>query len=331
VAHQDIIVVGLSAGGLGPLRALVAGLPHDLDAALFVVQHIGTHRSALAELLASAGPLPAEWAADGEAIEASRIYVACPDYHLLVEPGRVRLSRGPAENRTRPAADPLFRSAARAYGPRVVGVILSGLLSDGTAGMAEIKRRGGTTVVQDPDEAEYPSMPLNTLLHTSVDHRLPVAAMPDLLVQLAGRHAANLTGRPEAVWGGLEKDMTAGYQLNPPVALTCPTCGGAMADTTEDSMPYFTCHIGHRFAAADVDEAQFRHMEGTLEAALRTLNERSALCLRMAEAMRGKGLHSLSAQWDAARDEATERAKVLRCFVEQGWQRPDSEGDDTAG
>jgi two-component system chemotaxis response regulator CheB len=331
MARRDVIVVGLSAGGLGPLRRLAADLPRDLGAALFVVQHIGARRSALAELLAAAGPLPAAWAADGEPIEASRIYVAPPDRHLLVGPGRVRLSRGPAENRTRPAADPLFRSAARAYGPRVTGVVLSGMLGDGTAGFAEIKRRGGTTVVQDPDEAEFPSMPMRALLHTSVDHRLPAAAMADLLVRLAGRRAPGRAGRPEAVWKALEKDMAGGYDLQPPVALTCPTCGGALADTTEDSLPYFTCHIGHRFAAADMDEAQFRRMEGTLEAALRALNERSALCARMAGAVRGKGLHRASLKWEAARDEAKERAEVLRRFVEQGWQRPDPDEDDATG
>lgn len=331
MAHRDVIVVGLSAGGLGPLRGLAADLPHDLGAALFVVQHIGARRSRLAEVLAAAGPLPAAWAADGEAIQACRIYIAPPDHHLLVEPGRVRLSRGPRENRTRPAADPLFRSAARAYGPRVVGVILSGMLGDGTAGFAEIKRRGGTTVVQDPDEAEFPSMPLSALLHTSVDHRLPAAAMADLLARLAGRRSAGRAGRPEAMWSALEKDMTGGYDLKPPVALTCPTCGGALADTTEDSMPYFTCHIGHRFAAADMDEAQFRHMEAALEAALRTLNERSAFCRRMAEAARGKGLHRAALKWEAARDEATERAEVLRPFIEQGWQRPDLDNDDASG
>lgn len=331
MAHRDVIVVGLSAGGLGPLRRLAADLPHDLGVALFVVQHIGARRSALAELLAAAGPLPAAWAADGEPIEASRIYVAPPDHHLLVHPGFVRLSRGPAENRTRPAVDPMFRSAARAYGPRVVGVILSGMLGDGTAGFAEIKRRGGATVVQDPDEADFPSMPLSALLHTGVDHRLPVAAMAELLIRLAGRGALGGAGLRETVWTTSEEEMTGGYDLNPPVALTCPTCGGALADTTEDSMPYFTCHIGHRFAAADMDEAQFRHTEGALEAALRTLNERSAFCQRMADASRGKALHRPALQWAAARDEAKERAEVLRRFVERGWQRPDPTGDDPTG
>ena len=125
--------------------------------------------------------------------------------------------------------------------------------------------------------------------------------------------------------------MAEGYDLKAPVALTCPNCGGALAETTVDSMPYFTCHIGHRFAAANFDEAQFRHMEGALEAALRTLNERSALCQRMAGAARGKGLHRAALQWEAARDEAKERAEVLRRFIERGWQRPAPDGDDVAG
>ena len=125
--------------------------------------------------------------------------------------------------------------------------------------------------------------------------------------------------------------MTGGYDLKPPVALTCPTCGGAVADTPEDSMPYFTCHLGHRFAPADFDEAQFRQMEGALEVALRALNERSALCRRMAGAARGKGLDRSALQWEAARDEAHERAEVLGRFVERGWQRPDPDEDVATG
>jgi two-component system chemotaxis response regulator CheB len=185
--------------------------------------------------------------------------------------------------------------------------------------------------VQDPDEAEFPGMPLSALRHTGVDHRLPAAAMAGLLVRLAGRRAQGGAGRPGAVWRASEEKMTGGYDLKPPVALTCPTCGGAVADTTEDSMPYFTCHIGHRFAAADMDEAQFRQMEGALEAALRALNERSALCQRMAQAVRGKGLQRAALDWEAARDEAKERAEELQRFVERGWRRPDPDGDDAGG
>src|SRR5918994_2012210 len=138
----------------------------------------------LPELFRQVGPLPADWAADGNRLQPGRIYVAPPDHHLLVTPGHVRLSRGPRENRTRPAVDPLFRSAAEVYGPAVIGVILSGMLGDGTAGFSVIKSHGGTTVVQDPKDAQYPSMPLTALANVPVDSRLPADAMADFLTRL---------------------------------------------------------------------------------------------------------------------------------------------------
>lgn len=335
--RRDIIVIGASAGGPEALRRLVAGLPRDLPAALFVVLHIGARRSGLPGLLSAAGPLPAAWAADGEPIRPGRIAVAPPDHHLLVEPGRLRLSRGPRENWTRPAVDPLFRSAAQAYGPRVGGVLLSGGLSDGTAGFAEIARRGGTTIVQDPAEAEHPGMPLSALRYTRVDHRLPVGEMPRLLARLAGTSPKPAAGAPAGEGPPRisadplptrEETVNSGYTLKPPVALTCPICGGAVKEAVVDSLPYYTCHIGHRFAASDMDEAQFRQMEGALEVALRALNERAALCRRMADAARRRGATRSVAQWDAATREAEEKAQVLRGFVERDWQRPDPDADE---
>ena len=329
---RDIIVLGASAGGLDALKRIVHGLPRDLPAALFVVLHIGANRrSELAAILSAAGPLPAIWAEDGAPIEPGRIHVAPPDHHLLIEPGRLRLSRGPRENRTRPAADPLFRSAALAYGPRVAGVVLSGTLGDGTAGLAEIKRRGGVSVVQDPRDAAFPGMPLSALRHTRVDYRATAAEMAGLLARLACGQPPPARLRREAEGPRpatqpapvQEETMTGGYELKPPAALTCPLCGGAVAQTSEDSLPYFTCHIGHRFAAADMDEAQFRELEKALEVALRVLNERRALCYRMAMAARGRAAVHTAGLWDSAAREAEERAEVLRRFVEKGWLRPD--------
>ena len=323
---RDVVVVGGSAGALNAFITLISGLPGGFGAALLVAFHIGRRPSLLAEVLARSGPLPVAWAKDGEPIRRGRILVAPPDYHLLLEAGRVKLSRGPRENNTRPAVDPLFRSAAFAYGPRVIGLILSGALSDGTAGFAEIKRCGGLTLVQEPQEAKFPSMPLSALRYTRVDHRVPVAEMADLIVGLSGAEprdeAAEWPEVPKPDRGG-EGGMTGGYDLKQPVALTCPACGGALADTTEDTLPYFTCHIGHRFAAADMDEAQFRQVENALEVALRTLNERSAFSRRFAEAARARGSPRSASRWDAAAEEAEERAEVLRQFVEKGWQRPD--------
>ncbi|MFC7478033.1 chemotaxis protein CheB [Dankookia sp. GCM10030260] len=330
------VVIGASAGGVEALQALVAQLPHEFGAALLVVLHIGIRRSALPGILARAGQLPAAWAADGEPIRPGRIYVAPPDRHLLIAPDGLSLllSRGPAENRTRPAADPLFRSAARAFGPRVVGVVLSGALADGTAGLAEIVRHGGITAVQEPNEAEYPDMPRSALRHVSVRHRLPVTGIADLLIRLCGpAHFVvpeNLRSMSAAPAPQREENtpMEGEHTLKRPITLTCPSCGGAVAQSSVDSLPYFECHTGHRFAAPDMGEAQFVQMDQALEVALRALNERAELCRRLAEAARGRGQVLSAGRWDAAVSEAEQRARVMRKFIEQGWERPVDDEDE---
>src|SRR5262245_61653566 len=177
---QDIVVIGTSSGGLAALRQLVSHLPGDLPAAVFVVQHSSPHTHSLVpSLLSRAGPLLAQHAVNGEPIRLGRIYVAPPNHHMVIEDGRVRLTQGPRENRFRPAIDPLFRTAAYTYGPRVVGVILTGALDDGTAGLWAVKDRGGVALVQEPDEAMYPSMPLSALRHVKVDQTLPVAEIAE--------------------------------------------------------------------------------------------------------------------------------------------------------
>lgn len=185
---QDIIVVGASAGGVEALQVLAAGLATDLPASMFVVLHIGPGidgQSLLPEILARAGPLPVKHPMDGEEIRRAQIYVAPPDCHMLLRPGHVHVLHGPKENRTRPSINPLFRSAAAAYGPRVTGVILTGLLDDGVAGLAEIKRRGGLAIVQDPATAFCPSMPETALMSVDVDHVASLHGIAELLYTLA--------------------------------------------------------------------------------------------------------------------------------------------------
>ena len=179
MSGHDMITIGASAGGVEALTELVRGLPVDLPASVFVSLHVPPHgTSMLPQILSRRGPLPAHHARDGEPIEPGRIYVAPPDLHLLIHQGVVRLSRGPRENGFRPAIDPLFRTAARWHGPRVVGVILSGTLDDGTAGLLAIKERGGFAVVQDPDDALFPGMPRNAMDVVHVDHVLPASEHP---------------------------------------------------------------------------------------------------------------------------------------------------------
>src|SRR3954454_22936611 len=182
MAGHDIVVIGGSAGGVEALRRICEHLPADLPAAVFAVIHISaTTRSVLPDLLSRVGPLPARHPTDGEAIKHGQIYVAPPDLHMLLRPGHVILRRGPHENRTRPAIDPLFRSAAVAYRSRVIGVVLSGLLDDGAAGLLAIKLCGGICTVQDPDDAMWPDMPRNALAHDEVDYTVPVSEFPALL------------------------------------------------------------------------------------------------------------------------------------------------------
>jgi two-component system, chemotaxis family, protein-glutamate methylesterase/glutaminase len=183
--HFAVIVVGASAGGVEALRQLAAGLPPDIPASIMVVQHIGAHSSRLPDLLCAVGPLPAMHPSHLQTIEPGNIYVAPSDHHLCVEGSRLHLTRGPRENWARPAIDPLFRSAAAAYGPCVIGVILTGMLDDGSAGLREVRLQGGIAVVQDPADAMMASMPTSALYHAGADYVVPLAEMPELLVRLA--------------------------------------------------------------------------------------------------------------------------------------------------
>src|SRR5437762_69863 len=201
MATKDIVVIGASAGGMAALERLVAGLPADLPAALFVVWHLSPGvRSVLPMVLSKAGPLPAANPKDGDPIKPGRIYIAPNDHHMLLERGYIRVTKGPKENRFRPAIDPLFRSAAYLYSTRVIGVVLSGALDDGTAGLWAIKLRGGTAVVQDPADAVHRSMPINALDNVAVDYTLPVAEIGPLLGRLTREAAA-----PESLIGAEER------------------------------------------------------------------------------------------------------------------------------
>jgi len=183
---HDIIVIGASAGGVETLMRLIGALPPDLPAAVFVVLHVTPHAtSALPDILARSGPLPALHPVDGAAIRMGQVYVAPPDHHLLVEVGHVRVVRGPYENNHRPAVDPLFRTAARAYGPRVTGVVLLGMLDDGTSGLQAVKLRGGVAVVQDPADALFPGMPRSAVENVAVDWVLPLTGIAPMLALLA--------------------------------------------------------------------------------------------------------------------------------------------------
>ncbi|MBW7924889.1 MAG: chemotaxis protein CheB [Burkholderiaceae bacterium] len=196
--NRDTVVIGASAGGIQALRTIVRELPSPFPAAILIVLHIGNHPSALAAILHASGPLPVIQPRDGEVVRPGHIYVAVPDRHMLLEYDRVRLSRGPRENHTRPAIDPLFRSAALTRGPRVIGTLLTGRLDDGVAGLQAIKECGGLAVVQDPASAEEPSMPSNALRSVAVDRVVPLGSLAETLAELAGEPATR-AGAPAIV------------------------------------------------------------------------------------------------------------------------------------
>ena len=320
---MSIIVIGASAGGVEAIRTVVAALPRDLNAAVFVTLHIGAHRSDLPWLLSPAGPLAARHPAHGDVIEAGHIYVAPPDHHMVVEDGCIGLTKGPRENRARPAIDPLFRSAARAFGSRVTGVILSGGLNDGTAGMIEIKARGGTAVVQDPLDAFTPNMPSSVIANVEVDYVVPVSAIEALLARLIEDADVPEVGS-EVTTGDMQEDgMTAEFTHHPPVAVTCPDCGGALRRTELGSLTQFTCHIGHVYTTEVMLAAQFVTMERSLEMAMRSLGERAELCRQMFEKLPEGLTHDEErSRWGAARKEALDRTLPLRQLLTEPWTHP---------
>ena len=288
---HDIVVIGTSAGGVAALRQLVAGLPDGYGGAIFVVMHIHAEAdSVLHEILGRSGRLPVQRAGDGMPIQAGTLLVAPPDCHLLVTPGRVRVVRGPHENRHRPAIDPLFRSAAWAYGPRVVGVVLTGHLDDGTAGLWAVKSCGGTTVVQDPEEAEHPGMPASALRHNEVDHCLPLDEIGPLLGRLAltpvepgARPEPPATLQDEIGFTRLERGLGNAGPPGTPTPFTCPTCRGALWELDEGGHLRYRCHTGHAFSQDSLVLDQGLDIERSLYMALRSMEEKAAALRRLSE------------------------------------------------
>jgi two-component system chemotaxis response regulator CheB len=328
---HDIIVIGASAGGVEALRELARGLPPDLPAAAFIVLHVPpSGPSMLPEILNGSGPLRARHAINGGAIEHGRIYVAPPDHHLLVERGRVRIVRGPRENRARPAADPLFRSAAYAYGTRVVGVVLSGTLDDGTAGLAAIKRRGGLTVAQDPREASYPGMPQSAVENVALDHCLPVAGIASLLTRLASVPAKDDAIYPvpeilkvETSIARLEEsEMEDVEKIGELSAFTCPECSGALWELRDGDLLRFRCHVGHAFSAESLMAEQSEELENALWAALRSLEENAAHSRRLA-ARASERNHTISVtQFEENARQVEQHAAVIRQVIHYNEKAP---------
>ena len=323
MSGRDIVVVGASAGGVEALRALVGGLPADFPGSVFVVMHTAPDSpGVLAQILDRAGPLPAAHASNRGRIQPGRVYVAPPDMHLLLEPGVLRLTRGPKENRFRPAIDPLFRSAAAVYGPRVVGVILTGGLDDGTSGLWGVKRLGGVAVVQDPDEAYMPSMPLSALNQVDVDYTLPLAEIAPLLSRLARTSVAEQGGYevPEDLKievkiamedNALESGIT---RLGSPSIFTCPECHGTLLQLKENGRTRYRCHTGHAYSADSLLSELTESVEETMWSAIRSIDESAMLMRHMAEHVRESDATAAGHFLEKARD-AERRSALVRKAV----------------
>jgi two-component system chemotaxis response regulator CheB len=323
---KDIIVVGASAGGIEALRVLVGALPADLPASIFIVLHTSPEAPGmLADILDRFGTLPATSAEDGELIRTGRIYVAPPDHHLLLEPNRVRVTRGPKENRFRPAVDPLFRSAAQTYGPRVVGVILTGYLDDGTAGLWTVKQMGGTAVVQDPAGALVPFMPLNAVTHVRVDYCLPLEGIAPLLVRLTteaeeeGVYQVPKEVDIEVNIAKEQKALDAGVlQLGEPSSYACPECHGVLLQRKEGTLFRFRCHTGHAYSIESLLSDITEKMDDALWNSIRAFEEGELFMRHMAEHL-GQGENSQSAESFLKRaDEAKRRANLMRQAINGG-------------
>ena len=325
MARRDIVVVGASAGGVEALSSLVSGLQPDLPAAVFVVMHTPPHGvSLLPQILSRAGPMQAVQAENDMRIDPGRIYVARPDRHLLLANGRVRVVVGPKENRQRPAADPLFRSAARHYGRRAVGVILSGSLDDGTMGLSAIKLGGGVAIVQDPDEALFSGMPRSAADRVDVDYCLPAAEIGPLLVELAtteieGEKGGNgMSGDGQELGSGEE---TFERTLGAASVFTCPECHGTLFELSDGDLVNFRCRVGHAYSIDNLFAGQSEYLETALWVALRSLEEKQSMAERMAARAREHGQHRAADRFLEQARETSENSEVIRRVIQRAIER----------
>jgi two-component system, chemotaxis family, protein-glutamate methylesterase/glutaminase len=323
VSRPHIIVIGASSGGVTALIDLIAALPKNLHAVIGIVLHVGNLHSILPELLTAKGELPAMHPKDGQPLLPGMVYVAPPNQHMLFTADAVRLSQGPRENYARPAIDPLFRTAALQWRERVIGVLLTGDLDDGTAGLAAIKECGGTVIVQDPDDAVEPSMPASALANVEVDRCLPLAQIASALVELVGsRPAPTARTQPErwlreqALFEGKDK-MENLEAMGTPSALTCPDCGGGLWELKDTKPLRYRCHTGHGFSAGSLEGAQSEMAEHALWAGVRALHEREMLLRRLANVAQATG-DTVQAEVGRKRaDQVKEKAMQLSSLIHE--------------
>jgi two-component system, chemotaxis family, protein-glutamate methylesterase/glutaminase len=319
---RDIIVIGTSAGGVEALSRLVATLPANFPAAIFVTVHFPrTSQSTLPQILSRAGKLPALHPDDGQVHRPGHVYVAPPDRHMLLIGNAIRLVRGPTENGNRPAVDVMFRSAALAYRERVIGVVLTGNLDDGTAGLYAIVRRGGIGVAQDPSEAIFPSMPRSAIEHGLTSHVVPLEELGALLQRLV---AEELPVHPEVSMpdDAPRENAFAAFDIRAmedpdnhpgePSPYACPDCGGVLWEIVDGEMERFRCRVGHAWTSDALLMQQNETLDSALWMALRALEESVSLNRRVAERLRQRGNSDVAGKFERASTLAERRAMVIR-------------------
>lgn len=321
LAQQRIIVIGASTGGFEAFKTIIKMLPSDFATPIFIVWHMSPDiRGVLPQVLNRENKIWAAHAYNNEEIKPARIYVAPPDYHLLLQYGRVRVTHGPKENRFRPAVDPLFRSAAYAYGNRVIGVILSGALDDGTAGLWTVKHYGGIAIVQDPMDAEVSSMPENAMRQVKVDYCVAVSEMADLLVRLSNEKITenNTVMKDEQTEKEIEiaaeeSAMKNGIlnfgELSP---FACPECHGVLSRLRNDNIVRYRCHTGHAYSADALMTAITERIEDSLYSAIRGMDESIMLLNHIGDHYAEANQPGLAALYFRKAKEAQERSNLVR-------------------
>ena len=333
-SHGQLVVIGASAGGVHALLEIAQALPPSFPVPVCIVQHIGSNPSLLPDLLRYRGPNDAVHAEDGQRLTPGTLHVAPPDRHILVDGDRLRLTHGPKENHARPAIDPLFRSAAVAAGPAAIGVILTGQMDDGTAGLKAIKDCGGTAIVQDPAGAAEPEMPLSALRNVDVDHCVPLPEIAPLLARLVAAAAPrNPWPAPdpiarEVIINRGEASVEDLKQIAEPSSLTCPECGGALWEMNEKRPLRYRCHTGHAFSAISLARSQKDDSEHALWSTVRALREREMLLRRMAAISASMGDSAQAAAGEAHAQRIRQQSDALQEFAES--VPPDFELDTAA-
>jgi two-component system, chemotaxis family, protein-glutamate methylesterase/glutaminase len=336
LANRDIIVIGGSSGATAPLKAILGQLPPDFPAAIFIVLHIPARSlGMLTTVTAAAARLPVHEARDGMKFEPGNVYIAAPDRHLILSEGHIKLGSGPRENMARPAIDPLFRSAAATYGPRVIGIVLSGLLNDGASGLNAVQRCGGVTLVQDPADAVADEMPLSALQVTEVDLAIPSARIGDVLSDLV-REAPG-PGLPVPPDIQIEVAIAAGERigspvmrkLGNPVALSCPQCSGVLTEVEGARPLRFRCQVGHAFTAEMVAKQQENAVDEALRVALRVIEERAELVARMADDAVRSGRKTVAEMYAERATEYRTYEETIRKAImrSMGLDTPETEED----